>query len=102
MNLGLLRELNTVTERKLLADRIEQLSWNQDTLFNANVPEKIEKLAHAFYKKLREQLSADTLQTTVKKSHRKELVEVDVKSIKHEDVKEIGAEWLCYQTMDTG
>jgi hypothetical protein len=102
LNLGLLRELNTVTERKLLADRIEQLSGNQDTLFNANVPEKIEKLAHAFYKKLREQLSADTLQTTVKKSHRKELVEVDVKSIKHEDVKEIGAEWLCYQTMDTG
>jgi transposase len=100
LNLGLLRELSTVTERKLLADRIEQLSGNQDTLFNPNVPDKIEKLAHAFCKKLREQLSADTLQTTVKKSHRKELVEVDVKSIQHEDVKEIGAEWLCYQTIE--
>jgi transposase len=101
LNLGLLPELTTGAERKLLADRIEQLSGNQNLLFNPQIPEKTEKLAHSFFKKLREQMSVDTIiQTTGKQAREKEIVEVDIKSIQHEDVKEIGAEWLCYQAIE--
>ena len=47
--IGKLEELKTSEERKLLADRIEQLLCGEQNLFSSTIPPQIEKLARHFY-----------------------------------------------------
>jgi len=106
LNLGTLDGLHP-DERKMLANRIEELyHGNTSNLFHT-YSAKIEQLATKFHQELREKskILADSLSTN--ECHiigiqavEKDFENVDINSIKHDEVREIGAEWLCLQAID--
>jgi hypothetical protein len=102
--LGKIEELETNEERKLLADRIEQLIIGGQTLFSSNLPEHIEKIARHFYAQIkRKGLTSQPIsqaETARVKEADKDYQEVDISSVKSEDVRDIGSEWLCRQAVD--
>lgn len=102
--LGKIEEIETNEERKLLADRIEQLLSGGQTLFSSATPDHIEKLARHYYAQIKRKgltslpiTQAETLRT---KEEDKDYQEVDISSVTLEDVREIGCEWLCKQTLE--
>ncbi len=103
ISLGELSELNTDQERKLLADRIEELIKGSQSLFGSNVPDVIEHLAQSFYQKIQ---SNQNLKTPIADQEKKkseparDMRTVDLNSVQTEDVREVGAEWLCKQILD--
>lgn len=104
LNLGSLEELPNRQDHKLLADRIEQIIWGEQPLFPPE-NETIERLAHYYAQLIIDQQLVDTPSS---KSGRKreDLVEtsdyqlVNVNSLSHERVREIGAEWLCQEALE--
>ncbi len=102
LSLGKLDELNLKEERKLLADRIEQLLLGVDELFDRTVSNPaIEKYAQKFYRII---LNDNLLDVTTKKSHEKKETadyhSININSINNQDVREVGAEWLSKQTLE--
>jgi transposase len=103
ISLGELSELSTDQERKLLADRIEELIKGSQSLFDSNLPDVIEQLAQFFYQTIQ---SNQTLKTPISDKGKKrseparDLRTVDLNSVQTEDVREVGAEWLCKQILD--
>jgi transposase len=103
ISLGELSELSTDQERKLLADRIEELIKGSQSLFGSDVPDIIEQLAQSFYQKIlsTQSLSAPIAAQGKKKSQpARDMRTVDLNSVQTEDVREVGAEWLCKQILD--
>ncbi len=104
LSLGKLEELPCETDRKILADRIEQLFNNTSGLFDHEVPATVEKLAIEFSSVLRRKAAQDApplLQEDQPGAASPEDYErIDTKSIRHEDVREVGAEWMCKQAID--
>jgi transposase len=104
LNLGSLEELPNRQDHKLLADRIEQIIRGEQPLFPPE-NETIERLAHYYAQLIIDQQLVDTPSS---KSGRKreDLVEtsdyqlVNVNSLSHERVREIGAEWLCQEALE--
>ena len=93
-------------ERKMLANRIESLYQGNNTLF-LDIPPKVEQLAIKFYKELRDKYK--TLVTSENVAHSdisspvetaKDMELVDLNSIEHDEVREVGAEWLCLQAIE--
>jgi len=103
-NLGKLEEIKTAEERKLLADRIEQLLSRQQDMFILNIPPRIEKLAYFYYKQIkRKKMLAYPIKERVADKEaetEKDYQEVDLSSMNLEDTREIGSEWLCKQAID--
>lgn len=102
--LGKLQEIETDAERKMLADRIDQLLTGGQSLFASQIPPNVEKLAQYFYrqinhKHLTEQPVAQA-ETKRKATRDKDFQHVDLSSIIMEDVREIGCEWLCKQALE--
>lgn len=105
LNLGTLDHLQP-DELKMLANRIEDLYvGNTNNLFSI-VSDEVEKLAVKFYVELREKhkilLSESSKNTD--NSIDNQVVDTDyerinLKSIKHDEVREVGAEWLCLQAI---
>ena len=96
VNFGELKELTTIDQRKKLARRVEQLivQHKQKTIDMFVVEDSVvEKQAHFFFHKILENERLD-----IDKGKHKELIDVD--SVTLEDIKEIGAEWLCYQAIE--
>jgi transposase len=96
VNFGELKELTTITQRKALARRVEQLivqykQQSQDIF--THTEDVVEQHAQYFFRKVleNERIDFDT-------NKHKELIEVD--TVKLQDVQEIGAEWLCYQALE--
>lgn len=99
-NIGRLDDLKEI-ERKILADRIEQIISSQLNIILYEIPTHIEKYAQNIAKKIIDKNSVDIAKIPEYKSIReKDFVEVDINSIENNDVKEIGAEWIVKQTMD--
>lgn len=104
LTLGKLEEVTKAEERKLLADRIEELLNGSQNLFGLSIPIQIEKLAKHFYGRIkREKLSKEL--TEPKKSKHPEdpasdYQEVDIESFELEEPREIGSEWLCKQVLE--
>jgi hypothetical protein len=101
MSLGSLDELTSPLERKALADRIEQLCSGQTNLIYP-VPDKVEKLAQSFHKQLRSKLQVPIVKPEkkgVQDETAKHYVQIDLNTIEHDDAREVGAEWLCLQTL---
>ncbi len=102
ISLGELAELKTDQERKLLADRIEELIKGGQSLFGNDVPDAIELLARSFYQKIQ---AAKTLSAPISEPAKNnsqpatDMRTVDLNSVETEDVREVGAEWLCKQTL---
>lgn len=105
LNLGVLDHLQA-DELKMLANRIEDLYLgNVNNLFS-DVSQEVEKLAVKFYKELREkhkiaqELSLNKIDNIADSQVVEEDFErIDLKSIKHDEVREVGAEWLCLQAI---
>lgn len=103
-NLGKLEEISTEVERKLLADRIEQLIKGEQNLFSSDIPAHIEKLAHHFYGRIKRKglVNYPIRETKLQREseYDKNYQEVDISGVKIEDVREVGCEWLCKQAVD--
>ena len=96
ITLGKLDELNQ-EERKLLADRIELLITGD--MFVLECPCHIETLAKKFYAKILESSKIKRAKP-VKNTKDTDYRMVDINSMEHEDARELGAEWLCEQTIE--
>ena len=103
LNVGALEDLHE-TERKILADRIEELIKGSHSLFVDAISQKVEDYANQFYRLLKnkELLQTKTPQTTPTAAivEPSDWEEVNLASIKDEDCREIGTEWLCKQAID--
>lgn len=104
LNLGTLEELQ-VEEHKMLANRIEDLySGNVNNLLLV-ASDIVEKLAVKFYNELREKLKIEKKVTPIKvensenKTIEADFENIDLKTIKHDEVREVGTEWLCIQAI---
>lgn len=105
LNLGTLENLQA-DELKMLANRIEDLYLgNTNNLFSA-VSDDVEKLAVKFYKELRKkhEIAIELSPNKNNKIADNQIVEeyferIDLKSIRHDEVREVGAEWLCLQAI---
>lgn len=102
LNLGTLPGL-AEDDRKALANRIESLYMGTGSLF-FSVPDKVEALAVKFYRELREKNKVPKDKGTLPHSGQPlapppapDLETVDINSIEHDEVRELGAEWLCLQ-----
>ncbi|MCF6283710.1 MAG: IS1634 family transposase [Candidatus Hydrogenedentes bacterium] len=97
----------TRERKKSLADRIEELLLGTNTLFATMSDSELEELAQKAYKKIKEKREVD-LPAEPKKQpknssetkNKTDFERIDLNSMESEDVREIGAEWLCYQTLE--
>jgi arsenate reductase-like glutaredoxin family protein len=92
LGMGRLLELADFEERLVFLERLNELIKGAPTVFSANIDPKIEALAQQYFAQLNSKKripkSANPTQ---------EYENIDLKSLKNKDVKEIGAESLCYQ-----
>jgi len=104
LNLGALEGVSS-DEKKELSNHIEYLYLGQTPLFDP-VSDKVKTLAVRFYKKLRDKYKEEKDRPiSIGENH--DLQEpiitdfetVDINSIEHDEVREIGAEWLCMQAI---
>ena len=103
LSLGKLEEIPSEIDRKILADRIEHLFNNTPGLFDHQVPAVVEKLAMEFSGVLRRKASEEVpvlQQTDTSGGSQSDYERIDTKTIRHEDVREVGAEWMCKQAID--
>lgn len=107
LNLGKLEELPNKNDYKLLADRIEQLVYRKETIFEITHSQVINRMAEHFSAIIINKNLVDA--PDKKKSYREKTLlslpsedfqNVDINSIGHTHVREVGAEWLCKQTLD--
>ena len=102
--LGKLEEIETDAQRKMLADRIDQLLTGGQSLFTSHIPPNVEKLAQHFYRQINHkhltQQPVAQAETKRKATRDKDFQHVDLSSIIMEDVREIGCEWLCKQALE--
>jgi len=95
ISFGKLEELDAVEQKKMLASRIEELiKKGENTLRICPIDEKVEKLAHYFYKEIKHKRRYDL------KQDKSDWETVDLDTLKNKDAREIGAEWLCKQAFD--
>jgi transposase len=93
VNFGRLETLNTADQRRLLAQRVEQMIINGgNTLSTSIADEEVERLARKFYLEIREKGTYDVKQG--------DWETVNMSTIKNKDAREVGAEWLCKQAFD--
>lgn len=104
LNLGTLEDLEP-EQRKALANRIESLYLGTN-LFLIEESDKLEILATQFYLELRDKLKTDAnvLNSSVSKkaliNEEQDFDKIDLNSIQHDEVRELGAEWLCLQAVE--
>ena len=96
LNLGTLAELPDRKDHKLLAKRIKEIIYGELPLFPLD-NEVVEKLAHHYAHLIINQKLVDIPKREKEAS---DYQVVDINSISHERVREIGAEWLCYQSLE--
>ena len=103
VSMGRLEGVETREDKKLLADTIEALIRGEARLAFFDVVPDIARYAREFAKRIKDEKLLDIHpQTTapeysgIEPDHQ----EVDLNSIRHEEVREIGAEWLCKQALE--
>jgi hypothetical protein len=102
MSLGRLKGIESKADKKLLADRIEALVKGETALFAFDIPLTIEQHAQAASKRILDEklMDVNPLTTPAPVDQNTDYEQVDLKSIVHDDVRELGSEWLCKQTID--
>jgi len=101
-NLGTLDNYNE-HERKLLADRIEDIIYGDKNLIFNNIPLKIENKARYFADLIIKQgivAANKTIEHEALDTEKAKYEEIDINSLENRDVREIGAEWVVKQTID--
>jgi hypothetical protein len=102
LSLGKLEGIDSKEDKKFLADRIESLVKRESLLFSKKIKPEVEKYAQKFAKRIIDEKLLDTTVTSgeVGKTKPNDYQTIDLNSIEHPDVRELGAEWLCKQTLD--
>lgn len=102
VTMGKLEGVDSKEDKKFLADLIETLIKGDRQLFSFNVKPEIEKYANQFANRIINENLLDIAPNTgpvAEAEKETDFEPVDINSIKHEDVREIGPEWLCKQAM---
>lgn len=103
LNLGKLEELSDKKDKKVLADCIEHLVYKKNTLFEPDWPAKIKQLAEHFAKIIINKKLVDVPQSkpaSPSSDQPTDYQDIDINSTEHKQVREVGAEWLCKQTLE--
>lgn len=100
LDLGKLEELTSPEQYKQLSDRIEALLLGQPQMFHKADNDTIEILAQKYYAELCEKNKVEEKPIT---SFGDDLTDEDtlikLNTLVHDQAREIGAEWLCLQTI---
>ncbi len=102
LTLGSLSGVESREDKKMLADRIESLLKGEKKLFAYEVKPVIEKYARGFAKRIIEENLLDVARVPgmVTEGMANDYETIDLNTIKHDQARELGAEWLCKQTLD--
>jgi len=104
--MGKLEGIDSQRDKKMLADRIEQLIKGEKQLFVFSENPEIERYAKEFASHILDENLVDVQPCSIVSKHQqpinieKDYETVDINSLEHEQAREIGAEWLCKQTLD--
>jgi transposase len=113
LNLGTLDNIHP-EELKMLANRVEELYLGYPNDVFSALPPHVEALAVKIHQELREKKKiavVDIPKKSIKKASKEDVTEeeleeledcelVNLKTLKHDEVLEMGAEWLCLQAVD--
>jgi len=104
LTLGKLDGISTREDKKQLADLIESKTKGDKQLPLFDTNPKIEKYAAEFSKRIIDDrlidIELDSNKSNAEFNKEKEHETVNINSLRHDDVREIGAEWLCTQTIN--
>ena len=105
VSMGKLKGVENKEDRKLLADAIETKLKGEYLLFPFKLKPEIEKYATEFAKRIINEKLLDISPTIQQNTDNQQNIAtdyetVDINSISHEDVRELGPEWLCKQNID--
>lgn len=92
IGLGKLEELPGIDKKIQLAERISELVKGENSLFPEHTDEAIEELAQHYYRLILSKRKVDK-----NKQPSEEVETVKLNTLKNKDIREIGAESLCYQ-----
>ncbi|MDA3892571.1 MAG: IS1634 family transposase [Salinivirgaceae bacterium] len=95
LSVGRLEELPDIRQKEAFIDRINQLATGSPKLFKENIEPVVERLAQHFYNELRLKNKIDF---KPKKNSNYEIVKLN--TLKNKDVREFGAESICYQAFE--
>jgi len=93
LGLGRLLELPDIDQKVLFLERLNELIKGKPTLFSCK-QEKVEQLAQHFYAQLAHKKKIDFASDIAD-----DLDTVKLNTLKNKDIREIGAESLCYQAL---
>ncbi len=101
VNLGDLSELTAKEDRKLLADRIEEIIRGEGPLFEIQ-NKRVEELAHRYAGII---INQKLIDIPLKRAEERakgitDYQSIDINSVTHNEVREIGGEWLCKQAIE--
>jgi transposase len=102
LTLGKLDELDA-RQRKVLADRIEELVRSTANLFDYQPDNQIEKHAQYAYKRIIDENLMDVAvppSSAYETGQAPHYESIDLHSIEHEDAREVGIEWLCLKMLE--
>ena len=100
ISMGLLKNLKTKEDRKLLADRIESMLTGSLSLFNEKIDQNIEEYAKQFYTEIISKKMFDASDKSDNKDeHIADYQNIDLNTFESEEAKEIGSEWLVFQAI---
>ena len=103
VSMGRLEGIETREDKKLLADTIESLIHGEARLSFFDVGPAIVRHAKEFANRIIDEKLLDIHPKTTQPEYsdiEPDHQEVDLNSIRHEEVREIGAEWLCKQALE--
>jgi len=93
LGLGRLPELQDIDQKVLFLERLNELIKGKPTLFSCK-QEKVEQLAQHFYAQLKHKKKIDWASDIAD-----DLDTVKLNTLKNKDIREVGAESLCYQAL---
>jgi transposase len=103
VSMGRLDGIETREDKKLLADTIEALIHGETRLSFFDAGPEITRYAKEFAKRITDEKLLDIQPKTTQPEYKDiepDYQEVDLNSMRHDEVREIGAEWLCKQALE--
>lgn len=94
LGLGRLPELPDFDQKIIFLERLNELIKGKPTLFSADQDEKIEQLAQHYYQELRKKKKIDRVSDVAK-----DFDTVNLGTLKNKNIREVGAESICYQAL---
>ena len=100
VSIGLAPYLDSRVKKKALADRIETLLSGDLTFDFEAFDTELEALAQLYYNKIISKKNIANEFVKLENQGDSNFQSIDLESFTTEEVREIGSEWLCYQTLE--